>query len=88
MVARFFLGTTYQNYQMTIKYTKWSQNLKQAKWPQNIPTSSTARPSKIYPNRYFCTPSGNPVLDWQRSKNRLPCVTMQISGTSHPEERG
>jgi hypothetical protein len=46
---------------MDIKYTKWSEN-----WPKghkNIPTSSIARPTKIYPNWDFgfgMKPSGNP----------------------------
>jgi hypothetical protein len=32
-------------YQMATKYIKW---------PQNVPTSSIARPSKIYPSKDFC----------------------------------
>jgi hypothetical protein len=43
--CQIFPGSTHQNgkniYQMTVNYTKW---------PQNIPTSLTARPSKIYIN--------------------------------------
>jgi hypothetical protein len=35
------------------KYTKWPQNI--PKWPYTIPTSSIARPSKIYPNYQMAT---------------------------------
>jgi hypothetical protein len=46
-----------KTYQMAIKYTKWLENL---------PTSSIARPSKIYPNWNFWfenMPSGNPDVE-------------------------
>jgi hypothetical protein len=42
---------------MAIKYTEW---------PQNLPTSSIARPYKMYPNWDFWfenIPSGNPALE-------------------------
>jgi hypothetical protein len=49
---------TYQNvensYQSTINYTKWPQNIPNAckidQRAKNLPTSSIARPYKIYPN--------------------------------------
>jgi hypothetical protein len=43
-------------YQMATKYTKW---------PQKRPTSTIARPSKIYPNCFFFEnmPSGNSDAD-------------------------
>jgi hypothetical protein len=44
---------------------------KLTKYPQKIPTSSIARPSKIYPNWYFCIeniPSGNPAWKMQRGQ--------------------
>jgi hypothetical protein len=45
---------------MAIRYAKWPQK----QMAQNIPTSSIARPSKIYPNCDFWfgnIPSGNPA---------------------------
>jgi hypothetical protein len=49
-----------KKYQMAVKYTKR---------PQNIPTSSIARPSKIYPDWDFWfenIPSGNPDYSFIR----------------------
>jgi hypothetical protein len=48
-------------YQMSIKYTALQQNI--PKGPLNIPTTSIARPSKIYPNLDYWfenIPSGDP----------------------------
>jgi hypothetical protein len=53
---------------------KWQKISKLAgkytEWPLNIPTSSVARPSKIYPNWHFWfenIPSGNPESQSKRS---------------------
>jgi hypothetical protein len=70
--ARFFLGKTNQNGEKYTKRTQYIPNChkiylmdgKFTQWPQNMPTSSVARPSKIFPNwdfRFENIPSGNPV---------------------------
>jgi hypothetical protein len=58
--CQIFLGTTYQDGKNI------PNNHKIYKMAINIPTSSIARPSKMYPNWYFWfgnMPSGNPVLE-------------------------
>jgi hypothetical protein len=49
------------------------------KWPQNIPTSSIARPSKIYSNCDFWfekIPSGIPGLDTINPDPILPTIAI------------
>jgi hypothetical protein len=61
--CQIFLGTTYQNGKNIPNYHNIYQMAVKCK---NIPTSSIARPSKIYPNLDFWfenIPSGNPVGD-------------------------
>jgi hypothetical protein len=61
---------TVKIYQITTHYTKCPYNITKVKWtkcPWNIPSSSNARPSKIYPNLDFGfenKPSGNPVCQY------------------------
>jgi hypothetical protein len=73
--CQILLGATYQNgenictklpqiYQIATKYIH--QMAVKNKGPLNIPTSSIARPFRIYPNlefRFEKIPSGNPGLE-------------------------
>jgi hypothetical protein len=77
-IARYFLVQHTKNgkkYELTIKYTKWKYKIPKCnKIDQmviNIPTSSIARPSKIYPNWDFLLenmPSGNPARGWSEAR--------------------
>jgi hypothetical protein len=78
--CQILLVTTYQNGK------KLPNNHKTTKWPQSIPnsrkilTSSTARPSKINPNRDFWfknMPSGNPATNLKRRQGRASTPTEQ-----------
>jgi hypothetical protein len=52
--CQIFRGTIYQNGVNVPNVHKIYNNaLKYTKWPENIPSSSIARPSKIYPNSFF-----------------------------------
>jgi hypothetical protein len=88
-IARYFLVQHTKNgkkYEWTIKYTKWKYKIPKCnKIDQmviNLPTSSIARPSKIYPNWDFWfenIPYGIRILTQTSMRNLLKRVLVKKS---------